>query len=315
MGAKASTPAAPAATNANQKATEQEIPPECPMHAKAAESGDKKKECPMDNNGAAGAKSTSTGGISDHIIRKVQETNAAAAAANATATAALATEVKPKNDCGQSEIESDINPSNMMPAPNQQPAVGQPFPLSTARVTSTIPKAGGENKNKNWEYPSEQMFWNAMLRKGWKWEDDAIKQKDMTDIIRIHNTNNEEAWQEVLKWEALHYGECPDKPKLKKFGGKATEFSPRARMRGWMGYQMPFDRHDWIVDRCGRDVRYIIDYYDGGVVNENGQFTLLDVRPALDSVTALNDRCKAAYWRWTTRNDANDDDSQSGGKK
>jgi len=28
--------------------------------------------------------------------------------------------------------------------------------------------------------------------------------------------------------------ECPN-PKLKKFGGKASEFSPRARMRHWMG--------------------------------------------------------------------------------
>ncbi len=33
-------------------------------------------------------------------------------------------------------------------------------------------------------------------------------------------------------------------------------------------YELPFDRHDWIVDRCGKDVRYIIDYYDGGKVSE-----------------------------------------------
>ena len=91
-----------------------------------------------------------------------------------------------------------------MPPPNQQPAPGQPFPLSTERVRSTIPKAGTENDK--WEYPSEQMFWNAMLRKGWRWEEDAIKQKDMSNIISIHNANNEMAWREVLKWEALHYG-------------------------------------------------------------------------------------------------------------
>lgn len=23
----------------------------------------------------------------------------------------------------------------------------------------------------------------------------------------------------------------------------------------------PFDRHDWTVDRCGKEVRYVIDYY------------------------------------------------------
>lgn len=50
-----------------------------------------------------------------------------------------------------------------MPPPNQQPSLGQPFSLSTVREESTIPRAYSE---KNWVYPSEQMFWNAMLRKG-----------------------------------------------------------------------------------------------------------------------------------------------------
>ena len=41
-------------------------------------------------------------------------------------------------------------------------------------------------------------------------------------------------------------------------------------------YELPFDRHDWIVDRCGKDVRYIIDYYDGGQVDMSTyEFTLL----------------------------------------
>ena len=66
-------------------------------------------------------------------------------------------------------------------------------------------------------------------------------------------------------------------------------------------YELPFDRHDWIVDRCGKDVRYIIDYYDGGAVKSNGEFTLLDVRPAIDSIEAIIDRTKAAYWRWSAR--------------
>jgi cytochrome c heme-lyase len=28
-----------------------------------------------------------------------------------------------------------------------------------------------------------------------------------------------------------------------------------------MGGAVPFDRHDWIVDRCGKEVRYVIDFY------------------------------------------------------
>lgn len=85
---------------------------------------------------------------------------------------------------------------------NQNPAPDQPFPLPKAREESTIPKAGTENEV--WVYPSAQMFWNAMLRKGWKWKESDINPNDMTHIIRIHNVNNEEAWREVLKWEALH---------------------------------------------------------------------------------------------------------------
>lgn len=120
-----------------------------------------------------------------------------------------------------------------------------------------------------------------MLRKGWRWRDDDLKQKDMDDIIKIHNANNEQAWLEVLKWEALHARECGD-PRLKSFGGKAKDYSPRARIRYWLGYELPFDRHDWIVDRCGKEVRYVIDYYDGGELDSKYQFAILDVRPAMD---------------------------------
>lgn len=121
-----------------------------------------------------------------------------------------------------------------MPPVNQQPAPDQPFPLSTERQVSSIPKVSEGEKEEYWIYPSQQIFWNAMLRKGWRWRNDDITQKDMDDIIKIHNANNEHAWQEVLKWEALHAYEC-GKPKLLSFGGKATKYSPRARIRYWMG--------------------------------------------------------------------------------
>lgn len=37
--------------------------------------------------------------------------------------------------------------------------------------------------------------------------------------------------------------------------------SPLARIKSWGGKQLPFDRHDWWVDRCGEEVRYVIDFY------------------------------------------------------
>ena len=79
----------------------------------------------------------------------------------------------------------------------------------------------------------------------------------------------------------------------------ALIYSTFLRFRSLLGYELPFDRHDWIIDRCGREVRYIIDYYDGGDVNPHDhRFALLDVRPALDSPSAAWDRMKAAWWRW-----------------
>ena len=30
-------------------------------------------------------------------------------------------------------------------------------------------------------------------------------------------------------------------------------------VNGVLGGPLPFDRRDWIVDRCGKEVRYIID--------------------------------------------------------
>ncbi|KAK7118586.1 hypothetical protein R3I94_022168 [Phoxinus phoxinus] len=200
-------------------------------------------------------------------------------------------------ECPMRASEGAVDPTNMMPPPNQVPAPDQPFPLSIKREESKIPRSGAEQ---NWVYPSEQMFWNAMLRKGWRWKDDSLDPKDMSNIIKIHNRNNDQAWQEILKWEALHASECPCGPSLKRFGGKAKEFSPRARIRHWMGYELPFDRHDWIVDRCGKEVRYVIDYYDGDIDKDTYQFSILDVRPAIDSMGAVWDRMKVACWRWTS---------------
>lgn len=65
-------------------------------------------------------------------------------------------------------------------------------------------------------------------------------------------------------------------------------------------YELPFDRHDWVVDRCGRHVRYIIDYYGCVPEKDNSVPIYLDVRPALDSFQAVWDRSKATWRRWTS---------------
>ena len=81
-------------------------------------------------------------------------------------------------------LQSGVNPLNNMPPASQEPSPGQRMPLSTTRVRSTIPKASVASptsadgahvpkakhqidSEETWTYPSEQMFFNAMRRKGW----------------------------------------------------------------------------------------------------------------------------------------------------
>lgn len=109
--------------------------------------------------------------------------------------------------------------------------------------------------------------------------------------------------------------------------GRPTNVSPKAYLRSLLGlaprlltsltsclsYTLPFDRHDWVINSNGKEVRYVIDFYTG---NENSPLSPpqpsqpgspavvparpqgekahiamhLDVRPALDSPGAL-------FWR------------------
>ncbi|KAL8708688.1 MAG: hypothetical protein Q9225_007568 [Loekoesia sp. 1 TL-2023] len=178
--------------------------------------------------------------------------------------------------------------------------VEAPHPLGTARVTSTIPRAdmapstttpdprslpspeGSEQNSGNWIYPSEKMFFDAMKRKSF-----SPKEEDMSAIVPIHNAVNERAWSMIKEWEsssprlkALN-ASCGG-PKLRSFSGDASKLSPKARVMGWLGYQGPFDRHDWVVERCegGGSVEYVIDFYKG---RGDGLAFYLDVRPKLNS--------------------------------
>ena len=110
-----------------------------------------------------------------------------------------------------------------------------------------------------------------------------------------------------MEWEELHCSQSEDKgkePKLLRFLGRPHDLSPLARLRSTVfGYSTPFDRHDWIVDRGGKEVRYVIDYYHdesatsadrrpSSLLDTSSMRSIaLDVRPALDSFEAFHDRC------------------------
>ncbi|KAJ2740242.1 Cytochrome c1 heme lyase [Coemansia sp. BCRC 34301] len=191
-----------------------------------------------------------------------------------------------------------LDPRNQMPViPEQSTSADQSGQLSTTRTVSSIPRAdryqaagpsecpalheesttASTKSSDMWVYPSEQMFFNAMKRKNWNPEI-----HDMKTVVPIHNAVNERCWNHILEWEAMHENSCGG-PRLLKFEGKAKELTPKARVRLWLGYQRPFDRHDWTVDRCGKPVRYVIDFYEGRKDSHNplAPSFYLDVRPAL----------------------------------
>ncbi|GAV53702.1 hypothetical protein ZYGR_0AK02040 [Zygosaccharomyces rouxii] len=218
-------------------------------------------------------------------------------------------------DSGASNESTGLNPLNNMPvflsASKQQ---GQKLDLPTERTISSIPK--GDNANENWEYPSPQQMYNAMLRKG-KIDPNTgeeIPEDAVESMVQVHNFLNEGCWQEVLEWEKPHTQETHLEPKLLKFTGKPGQLTPRARYYGILSKlfpnyfegEPPFDRHDWLVLRADpmsadpenpgyRKIRYVIDFY-GGPDDQDGMPTFhLDVRPALDNITNVRDRFRHYY--------------------
>ncbi|KAL3941877.1 MAG: hypothetical protein SGBAC_003828 [Bacillariaceae sp.] len=208
-----------------------------------------------------------------------------------------------------------IDKTNQMPkgVKTQLPTAMQKEELSTNRVSSTIPKGGGDGSSgQTWTYPSPQQFYNALSRKGKLGNDTA--EEDMESVVALHNNMNEKTWAQVVEWEKQTYG--PTKPKLLKFAGRPTDLSPKAMLKHYLlGHPLPFDRHDWTVLRDnGEPVRYIIDYYyddTRGQSMETGKLPelhdrdasptlLIDVRPALDGPEQLFARAvKMPYKIWS----------------
>ena len=149
--------------------------------------------------------------------------------------------------------------------------------LSKTRQTSTIPRADSPT---TWQYPSEAMFSSALHRKH-----HPVPATAIPAMLAIHNSLNEQVWREIMAtWESRYDKECGEERRLKRFQGRPERWSPLA----WWYYVrhgvQPYDRHDWVVERCGKEVRYVIDYYESA-----GDFSCV-IRPALDSTSVIWDR-------------------------
>ncbi|KAI1175657.1 cytochrome c heme lyase [Nemania sp. FL0916] len=221
---------------------------------------------------------------------------------------------------------SKLNPLNYMFRDlSQKPAPSQTHVLPLEREPSTIPKGDGTG---NWEYPSPQQMYNALLRKGYTDTDVTA----VESMVGVHNFLNEGAWAEIMEWErrfagglgkgfrkcrrgeanfddtVRRYGyeqEVDDlAPSLMRFRGRPQEMTPKAAMIQAMGWiyppaktEPPFDRHDWFVSReiDGKqsEVRYVIDYYSGDPEPTGEPVFYLDVRPAFTPTGALE---RATRW-------------------
>lgn len=153
---------------------------------------------------------------------------------------------------------SQLNPLNyMFPDLSQKPAPNQTFALPTSREESTIPKGSGDG---NWEYPSPQQMYNALLRKGYTDTDITA----VEGMVSVHNFLNEGAWQEIVGWEQRfarglykgwqickrgeahvpeeldrHWDGSDNEPTLIRFQGRPKDMTPKATMLQVLGWIYP----------------------------------------------------------------------------
>jgi cytochrome c heme-lyase len=153
------------------------------------------------------------------------------------------------------------NPLNYMFSDlSQDRAEEQTVVLPTEREPSTIPRGTGEG---NWEYPSPQQMYNALLRKGYSDTDVTA----VESMVSVHNFLNEGAWAEIVEWERRFGGglqrgwemckrgeqgsmaganldvganeDVVSQPKLVRFMGRPKEMTPKAAMIQVMGWVYP----------------------------------------------------------------------------
>lgn len=154
---------------------------------------------------------------------------------------------------------SKLNPLNYMPSNlSQSRAANQTIHLPIERTMSSIPRGDADS---NWEYPSPQQMYNAMLRKGY----DDTPQDAVESMVAVHNFLNEGAWAEIVEWErrfarGLGYGwqacrkgeegsmtgagmiaseAVVPRPRLVRFQGRPNEMTPKAKMLQVLGQIYP----------------------------------------------------------------------------
>ncbi|KAI0197804.1 cytochrome c heme lyase [Astrocystis sublimbata] len=302
----------PSGTSPPRRNMSRSPPPECPMHQKSADAITPPSACPVKHDAASTIPPPTSGCPVPHASRTSHSQPA------------------PES---QSTL-SKLNPLNYMFSNlSQAPAPNQTHALPLEREPSTIPRGDGAG---TWEYPSPQQMYNALLRKGYTDTDVTA----VESMVGVHNFLNEGAWAEIMAheqrfagglykgWRMCSRGEENFEstvqrygyekeveelaPSLVRFQGRPQEMTPKAAMIQVMAWLYPakfatpppFDRHDWYVTRESdgerREIRYIIDYYNGEPEPTGEPVFYLDVRPALTPTTAAERSIRWAsdiWWR------------------
>jgi cytochrome c heme-lyase len=170
------------------------------------------------------------------------------------------TQPTPSGSSTSTSTIAKLNPLNYMPSLSQERAPNQTFSLPTYRETSSIPRG---DLNSNWEYPSPQQMYNALLRKGF----DDTPADAIESMVAVHNFLNEGAWDEILGWErrfagglregwdnciegeerfelksmfaAMHDPSTRPPSKLLRLQGRPQDMTPKARILQLLGWTFP----------------------------------------------------------------------------
>ena len=149
---------------------------------------------------------------------------------------------------------------------------------------------------------SEIVEWESLFRNG-LWDGWTNCSRGEAHIQRIRAMKEASAARRAKMGLAPQQQSEGEEPKLLRFRGRPQEPTPKARILQVLGKtfpesfgsEAPFDRHDWTVLRTMKDgrtkeVRYVIDYYTGGLQESGEPVFYLDIRPALDTPTAAVER-------------------------
>eukprot|EP01084_Bolivina_argentea_P119226 211422_1 len=184
-----------------------------------------------------------------------------------------------------------------------------------------IPSTGRGNSEsgQEWLNPSANQLYRSLKRKN-----KPIEYEDSLSVAAVHAIVTQQTWDEIMVYEELHKLKC-ETPKLARFEGKDGYYSPKARFfHYFMKMPYPYDRHDWTIDRCGKEIEYVIDYYAIPIASENNKNIIesneneeksdkyapfiqnedidfmytIDARPKINSLGNIFDRMRIAYRNW-----------------